>query len=92
MLLARGSNEGIQENSWYLVKGASNHMFEKKKKHVCYLDEWISGNVSFANYSDIPIKGEGNILSAWKMEYLNLFQMSTTSQTWRTIFGVSDNS
>ena len=31
VLLARGGNEGNQENIWYLDTGASNHMCGKKR-------------------------------------------------------------
>ena len=30
VLVARGGNEGSQENTWYLDNGASNHMCGKR--------------------------------------------------------------
>ena len=44
VLLARGSNEGSQENTWYLDTGASNHMRGKTSMFMD-LDESVSGNV-----------------------------------------------
>jgi len=61
VLLARGSNEGIHENTWYLDIGASNHMCGKRSMFV-ELDESIGGNVSFGDDSRILVKGKGNIL------------------------------
>ena len=61
VLLARGGNEGNQENIWYLDTGASNHMCGKKSMFVD-LDESVSGNVSFGNNSKILVKGKCKIL------------------------------
>ena len=61
VLLARGGNEGSQENTWYLDTGASNHMCEKRSMFVD-LDESISGNVSFGDNSKTHVKGKGKIL------------------------------
>jgi len=61
VLLARGSNEGIHENSWCLDTGASNHMCGKRSMFV-ELDESVHGNVSFGDDSKIRVKGKCNIL------------------------------
>ena len=61
VLLARGGNEGSQENTWYLDTGASNHMCEKRSMFVD-LDESISGNVSFGDNSKTLVKAKGKIL------------------------------
>jgi len=66
VLLARGSNEGIHENSWCLDTGASNHMCGKRSMFF-ELDELVR-NVSFVDDSKIPVKGKGNLdsLERWK--------------------------
>lgn len=61
VLLARKSNEGSQENMWYLDTGASNHMCGKRSMFVD-LDESVSGNVSFGDDSRVSVKGKGKIL------------------------------
>ena len=61
MLPTHGSNKGIQENSWYLDIGLSNHMCGKRIVFVEH-DESISGNVSFGDDSKIIVKDKGNIL------------------------------
>lgn len=61
MLLARGGNEGSQENTWYLVTGANNHICEKRSMFMD-LEESVSGNVSFDDDSKTPVKGKGKIL------------------------------
>ena len=65
VLLARGGNEGSQENTWYLDTDASNHMCGKRSMFVD-LDESVSGNVSFGDESKIPVKGKGKILIRMK--------------------------
>jgi len=61
VLLARGSNEGSQENTWYLDTGASNHMRGKTSMFMD-LDESVSGNVLFGDNSKIIVKGKCKIL------------------------------
>ena len=61
VLLARGSNEGINENSWCLDTGASNHLCGKRSMFA-ELDESVRDNVLFGDDSKIPVKGKGNIL------------------------------
>jgi len=61
LLLARGGNEGSQENKWYLDTSASNHMCGKRSIFVD-LDESVSDNVSFGDNSKTPIKDKGKIL------------------------------
>ena len=73
MLLTCGGKEGSQENTWYIDIGASNHMCGKRSMFVD-LDESVSGNVSFGDNSKTHAKGKG------KIEDMNSYQMSTTSQ------------
>ena len=61
MLLARNTDNGAQENTWYLDTGASNHMLGRKSMFV-ELNESVSGNVSFGDDAKIPVKGNGSIL------------------------------
>jgi len=61
MLLARGGNEGSQENTWYLDIDASNHMCGKRSLFMD-LDESISGNVSFGDNSKTLVNGKGKSL------------------------------
>ena len=60
VLLECGSNEGSQENTWYLDTSANNLMCEKRSLFVD-LDESISDNVLFGYNSKIPVKGKGKI-------------------------------
>jgi hypothetical protein len=69
MLLARGSDEGIQENSWYLDTCASNHMCGKRSI-IMEFDESLSDNVSFDDDSKVLVKDEDNILIRLKVSHL----------------------
>ncbi|CAA0828003.1 Unknown protein [Striga hermonthica] len=58
LLLAYKGEEGRQDDTWYLDTGASNHMCVKRSMFV-ELDELVSGKVSFADDSKIPVQGIG---------------------------------
>ncbi|XP_048496509.1 uncharacterized protein LOC104889332 [Beta vulgaris subsp. vulgaris] len=47
-------------NTWYLNTRCSNHMIGKKEL-LFYLDESISGEVSYGNESKVLVKGKGNM-------------------------------
>jgi len=78
VLLARGSNEGIHENSWCLDTGASNHMCGKNSMFM-ELDESVRGNVSFGDDSKILVEGKCNILIRLKDGRQQFISMSIMS-------------
>jgi len=52
---------------WYLDNGAKNHMCRDKNKFL-ELDGSIRGNVTFADHSNVAIKGKCMILIKLKYE------------------------
>jgi hypothetical protein len=52
---------------WYLDNEASNHMCGDKDKSIEF-DEAISSNFTFADHSNVVIKGKGRILIKLKDE------------------------
>ena len=51
---------------WYLDNGASNHIYGDKDKFI-ELDEVTRSNVTFADHSNVAIKGKCKIL--FKLKY-----------------------
>ena len=60
VMLARGSNKGMPENSLYVDTCASNHMCRKRSMFV-ELNKLVSSNILFGDDSQIPEKG--NVIS-----------------------------
>lgn len=52
--------KGIEENSWYLDNGASNHMTGRRDKFK-KLDKTVKGEVKFGDGSLVKIEGKGSI-------------------------------
>ncbi|KAK2988263.1 hypothetical protein RJ640_003134 [Escallonia rubra] len=61
LLLACGNFESCNSSTWYLDTGASNHMCGTHEFFV-ELDERHSGNITFGDLSQRPVKGRGKIL------------------------------
>ena len=53
--------EEVSENMWYLDTDSSNYMCGKKNIFV-ELDESANGQVSFGDFSKIPVKGKSKVL------------------------------
>ncbi|XP_074352056.1 uncharacterized protein LOC141691217 [Apium graveolens] len=54
------SAKGIEENTWYLDNGASNHMTGRRDKFE-NLDRIVKGEVKFGDGSLVKIEGKGSI-------------------------------
>jgi hypothetical protein len=67
LLLMHGEKIQDKENMWYLDNGASNHINGDTNRFI-ELDEAIRGNVTFADYSKVVIKGKVTILIKLKDE------------------------
>eukprot|EP00257_Ricinus_communis_P022247 XP_015581921.1 uncharacterized protein LOC107262187 [Ricinus communis] len=60
-LFSYDGNEGKDQESWFLVTGASNHMTVKKNLFVT-IDESYNDSISFADDKKIVYEGKGDIL------------------------------
>ncbi|KAH9782617.1 hypothetical protein KPL71_008982 [Citrus sinensis] len=76
LLLARKDTSGIQENTWYLETGASNHMSGNKRIFV-QLSESVNGSVAFGDDSKVPMKGRGCLLGK---QFRNSFPNESNSR------------
>jgi hypothetical protein len=65
ILLVYDERMKTKENMWYLDNGSNNHISGDKDKFI-EPDESIRGNVTFAYYSKVSIKGKCRILIQMK--------------------------